>query len=99
MEVTFASNRLAQCFEESRRADRQWGVAVARKYITRVNELYAASDFDALGKIRSLRLHRLMGERQGQHAIDLTGQWRLIITQGEAADQVTVEEVTNHYDD
>ena len=65
----------------------------------RVNELHAAPTFDSLRTIRSLRLHALKGRRQGQYAIDLTGQWRLIVTRGAAADRIRVEEVTNHYDD
>ena len=99
MEVEFASNRLAQCYEQSSHAVRLWGLAVARKYITRVGELHAAPTFDSLWSIRALRLHPLKGRRLGQYAMDLTGQWRLIVTQGSAADQVRVEEVTNHYDD
>ena len=72
---------------------------MAEKYITRVGQLYAAPIFDVLTSIRSLRLHPLRGTREGQYAINLTGQWRLIITRGPAPYEVTVEEVSNHYDD
>ncbi|MEX2599547.1 MAG: type II toxin-antitoxin system RelE/ParE family toxin [Dehalococcoidia bacterium] len=99
MEVEFSSNRLAQCYRQSDRAVRQWGEAVARKYITRIEILYAQPTFDSLRTLRSLRLHPLKGRRQGQYAIDLTGQWRLIVTPGAKEEQVRVEEVTNHYDD
>ncbi len=99
MEVSFANNRLLRCYEQSGQAVRRWGEAVGRKYIRRVEQIYAAPTFDTLRTIRSLRLHLLKGTRQGQYAIDLTGQWRLIITQGPAVDQVTVKEVTNHYGD
>ena len=51
MEVEFASNGLAQCYEQSSRAVRQWGEAVARKYIARINELYAAHTGQTTEKI------------------------------------------------
>ena len=37
------------------------------------------------------------GDLAGYHAINLTGQWRLIVSRQEQS--VTVEAVSNHYDD
>ena len=99
MEVIFRTNRLRRNYEESSRATRQWGADVGRRYITRVNQLYAVRDFRAAYNIRSLRLHPLRGSRRGELSIYLTGQWRLIVTIGDSERQVIVSEVSNHYDD
>ena len=99
MEVIFGANRLARCYEQSSLAVRQWGEPVARKYIARINELYSVPTFDELFNIRSLRVHPQKGNREGQFALALTGRWRLIVARGPKDDEVTVEEVNNHYDD
>ena len=49
--------------------------------------------------IGRLGLHQLKGRREGQHAIDLEQQWRMMITYIEAEAKIVVIEVTNHYDD
>ena len=99
MEVVFATTALRRNYEESARAIRQWGPEVGRRYIVRVNQLYAARDFQEVYNIRSMGLHSLRGSRRGELSIRLTGAWRLIVTRGDNAESVTVREVTNHYDD
>ncbi len=99
MEVAFASNQLQRCYENSSDASRAWGQQVARKYIERINLLYAVNTVEELYKIRSLRFHRLSGEREGEYAITLDRRWRLIVTHVEAEGKIRVEEVTQHYGD
>jgi proteic killer suppression protein len=44
--------------------------------------------------------HPLKGSRKGEHAISLTGFYRLIFTlQGEQLEIVMLEEVSKHYGD
>ncbi len=71
---------------------------MGRKYVQRIGILHAARSFADLYTIRSLRLHPLGGEHQGQFALTLHDRWRLIVVPGEG-DVVRVEEVTNHYGD
>ncbi len=99
MEVTFKTNQLRRCYEESARAAQQWGAAVGRKYITRINELYAARNFQQAYGIRSMRLHPLKGSKRGELSIYLTGKWRLIVVKGDTEERVIVKEVSNHYGD
>ena len=99
MEVAFNTNRLRRCYEESARAARQWGEAVGRRYIIRINELYAAKNFQQAYGIRSMRLHPLKGSKRGELSIYLTGKWRLIVVKGETEESVIVKEVSNHYGD
>jgi plasmid maintenance system killer protein len=98
MEVKFGTRQLMRCYEESSRAMRRWGPDVGRKYIARINSLYAAKKFSDLYTIRSLDLHQLKGGHSGQYAITLHGRWRLILVP-EREDAVRVEEVTKHYGD
>lgn len=99
MEVSFRTNRLQRNYEESARAIRQWGPDVGRKYITRINALYAVRNFQEVYNIRAMRLHPLKGSKRGELSIYLTGRWRLIVTKGHTEESVTIEEVSNHYDD
>ncbi len=99
MDVIFRTNQLARCYVESERAIQEWGPVVGRRYIDRINQLYQIEDFQEAYSIASLRLHSLRGSRTGQLSIYLTGRWRLIVTRGADERTVTVEEVSNHYDD
>ena len=99
MEVSFRTNQLRRYYEESSRAIRQWGADVGRKYITRINQLYAVRDFQEAYHLRSMRLHPLKGSKRGELSIYLTGKWRLIVTKGGTEEDVIVKEVSNHYDD
>ncbi len=99
MEVHFANRRLRRCFENHSHAQQRWGVAVARKYIQRIEFIKAAQNLNALQAIRSFRLHPLSGQRAGQFAIDLNDRWRMIFIYQENERVVRILEVTNHYGD
>lgn len=99
MQVTFKTNRLLRNYEQSARAVRDWGPDVGRKYVTRVNQLYAVKDFQEAYKIKSMRFHPLKGSKRGELSIYLTGRWRLIVAKGDTEAQVQIREVSNHYDD
>ena len=87
------------CYEQSAKAVQKWGPDVGRKYITRINELYSVKDFQDAYNIRSMRLHALKGGRREELSINLTGQWRLIVTKGETEEHVIIQNVSNHYED
>ena len=97
--MLFGGKQLRRNYEESARARQQWGADVGRKYISRIDVLYAVKDFQQAYTIRSMRLHPLKGSRKGELAIYLTGKWRLIVEKGDTEEQVIVKEVSNHYDD
>lgn len=99
MEVRFASNKLERCYQEQTRAVREWGPEIGPLYIVRVTTLMAAVQFADIFQIRSLHLHPLTGDRQGQYALTIQGRWRLIITLDDNPQEITVEEVGNHYGD
>ena len=97
--MEFRTNRLRSRYQDYACGSKLWGSKIARAYIRRIGTILAADRLSGLYTIRSLRLHPLKGIREGQLAIDLDGQWRMIIIHIEAEAKVVVMEVTNHYDD
>lgn len=100
MQVKFRTKQLQRCYESHKDAARKWGAGVARRYVERIGILYAAETVEDLHRIPVLRLHPLKGNRQGQHALWLTAQARLIVTfTGKTATIAWIEEVSKHYGD
>lgn len=96
MNVEFRSRRMRQRYERSDAAVRAWGSDVGRRYVQRVGALFAAESVQDLFEARAFDLHPLTGNRDGQHAMRLTGQMRLIlIFVGDR--YVTVEEVVDYH--
>ena len=79
MEVEFATNRLTGASRNLSEATRLFGAPIGRKYIQRLAVLRATEKFSQLYGHRALRLHPLRGNRAGQYALTLTGNYRLII--------------------
>jgi proteic killer suppression protein len=98
MNLVFASRRLEQCYENGANAVRAWGPQVGRRYIQRINLLYAVRSFDELFNFQALRLHPLRGPRAEEWAMTLQGRWRLII-ELLSEDTILVKEVSHHYGD
>ena len=100
MEVEFKSKKLRSAYESSENAVRLWGAEVARRYVNRVNILYACRAKEDLHQIPQLRLHALKGKQKGRFAIDLTGMVRLIVSFASGSrDVVRIQEVSKHYGD
>ncbi len=100
MDVRFGKAQLERSYRDHRLARSLWGEKIARCYVRRVDQLYAAETAHDLFALQALRLHPLKGERQGQHALRLDDAWRLVVRfQGERLTIVTVEEVSKHYGD
>ena len=79
MEIDFAAARLLRASRSLSEATRLYGVPIGRKYIQRLAVIRAVDEFSQLYGLRALRLHPLSGNRAGQYAVTLTGNYRLII--------------------
>ncbi len=104
MEIRFKTKKLEKQHLKYKEAEKAYGLAVAKKYIQRINILKSAKSFDDLYQMQTLRFHPLTGNRKGEYAIKLTGYWRLIITNDGDIDAAKVdiekiEEVSDHYGD
>jgi proteic killer suppression protein len=100
VQVKFRTTQLQRCYESPTKAIQKWGAEVGRRYVQRIDILYAAETIEDLYRIPVLRFHPLKGNRQGQYALWLTARARLIVTfTGEAETTVWIEEVSKHYGD
>jgi proteic killer suppression protein len=98
--VTFRTKRLERCYVEHKKAVREFGRDVARRYIERINIIKHTASLEELAQLPGLRYHPLKGNRAGSHAVTLTGFMRLIFTlEGDTLAIVRIEEVSKHYDD
>lgn len=99
MKVAFRTPRLRKCYESQRDAIREFG-DLGRRYISRINVIYACETLDDLHKLPQLGFHALKGSRAGQFAISLSGNMRLIVSIEQVGREmvVYVEEVSKHYD-
>ena len=79
MDIEFAAARLLRASRSLSEATRHYGVLVGRKYIQRLVIIRAVDEFSQLYGLSALRLHQLSGNRAGQYAVTLTGNYRLII--------------------
>ena len=79
MEIDFAAARLLRASRSLSEATRLYGVPIGRKYIQRLAVIRAVDEFSQLYGLRALRLHQLSGNRAGQYAVTITGNYRLII--------------------
>jgi toxin HigB-1 len=87
VEIEYSSNHLSKASASLAEASRLFGVPVGRKYIQRLAVLRAIDKFSQLNGLQALRLHPLKGNRSGQYAIMLTGNYRLIL------EKITEDEV------
>lgn len=100
MQVRFRDKKLEKCFLESKKAAREFGEKVARRFIQRVQIIQSTPDLDTLVKAPGLHCHPLKGDRAGQWSVTLIDRWRLIFTfENDKMTIVQIEEVSNHYDD
>jgi len=96
--IEFATNRLADAGVSLAEASRLFGVPIGRKYIQRLAVLKATDKFNQLFGHRALRLHPLKGNRAGQYAMTLTGNYRLIIEKIQD-DRVRILDVEDYHGD
>lgn len=100
MEIRFRTRKLEKQYQDYDTAKKDYGEAVARKYIERINIIKHSHDIEELKRLPGLRCHALKGDRKGQWAVNLTGYYRLIFTlQGDFLEIAQIEEVSKHYED
>jgi proteic killer suppression protein len=98
MDLEFSSNRLSNASISFLEAGRLFGVPIGRKYIQRLTVLRATEKFTQLFGYQALKMHPLKGNRQGQYAITLTGNYRLIIEKVQE-DEVRIVDVEDYHGD
>ncbi|NNM84194.1 MAG: killer suppression protein [Phycisphaerales bacterium] len=77
MRIIFKDDRQKQLFESKSRLNAEYGDQLAKKIMQRLLEVDAASCLEDLRQAPG-KWHELAGDRKGQLACSLTGNWRLI---------------------
>ena len=79
MEVEFADDDLRRLYEEHEFRLPGIGPELTKAYRKRVQFILSAADRRDLYAMRSNRFEKLKGDREGQHSLRVTDQWRLIL--------------------
>ena len=75
MILSFA-NRVTERF--AREGKSKFSGMDVEKAMTRLQVLHAATSLEDIPPLKSVGLHALSGERQGQWAMTINGPWRLV---------------------
>jgi toxin HigB-1 len=94
--IEFSSRHLTEASLALSVASRLFGIPVGRKYIQRLALLRAVDKFPQLYGLKALRIHPLKGQRTGEYAITLTGNYRLIIQKIDE-DKIRVIDVEDYH--
>lgn len=78
MKVLFYDERTARQLSDKTRLVRTYGEVVARRVTQRLQELVGAETCEDMRKLPG-KCHELTGDRTGQLAVRLDGQYRLIL--------------------
>ena len=78
MDIKFGSRKLKRACNEEAAGQREWGQNRARKIGQRLMELRAAGNLLDFSKIPGTGFHPLHHNRQGQFAVGLSGNWRIV---------------------
>jgi len=100
MLVEFRTKKLEKQYEKSKQAIKEYGEAVARRYVQRINTIKHTNNFEEVRKLPGFDCHPLHGDRKGEWSITLINRMRLIFTlEGETLEIVQIKEVSKHYGD
>ncbi|MGL4999946.1 MAG: type II toxin-antitoxin system RelE/ParE family toxin [Cetobacterium sp.] len=103
MDINYKSKKLEKQCNDINNAQKDFGEQITKKLFQRIGELKAAQNLKEMSLIRSARLHSLSGKRENQYAINLTGNWRLILVADdgnmalEKIKIVKIEEVVDYH--
>ena len=78
MEITFRTHRLLRIFDSDRNLRRQFGAAMTRTIVMRMNLLRESATLSEIPTTSPERRHILAGQRRGQYAVDLLHPYRLV---------------------
>ena len=100
MDIQFRTNKLENAYRNTKDGIRLLGAESHRKFVQRIDLMGVARSIEELSILPGLHWHPLKGDRVGQFAVTLTGNFRLILTAVEdPPNTVCVEEVIDYHGD
>lgn len=112
VDIRFATRKLETIFATDKSRVREFGAERARKLNTRLTQLHDAANLEVMRSLPG-RCHELHDDRDGQLAIDVTKNYRLVFRPADdeppnkpdggldwsAVDAITILEVTDYHGD
>ena len=110
MELTYKNEKLKElCVNPKYNKElvKKYGADVAKKLPQRIKELEAFNSLNDIPTFPPFRRHKLSGNREGEFAINITNQYRLIFRQKEnniiiedlrKIKEIEIMEVSKHYE-
>lgn len=102
MEIQYRDSKIEKVCLSIKEAKKKHG-ELAEKIHLRIKQLVAADNLEDAMAIRSMRLHPLKGERDGEYAVSLSGNYRMIFTPVEKNGRlcqikiITIEEIVDYH--
>lgn len=110
MELTYKNEKLKElCINPKYNKElvKKYGVDVAKRLPQRIKELEAFNSLNDIPTFPPFRRHKLSGNREGEFAINITNQYRLIFRQKDnniiiedlrEIKEIEIMEVSKHYE-
>lgn len=98
MKIEYRTSRLEKTCTKAQVAIRGYGQRMAIKIHQRIKELESADKVETLLQYHIGRCHVLVGDRDGQYAMDLVHPYRLVFTkQGDEIQIARIEEIVDYH--
>lgn len=98
MRILYRTKKLEKYCTIACEAQKKYGLGIAEKLHTRIDDIEASSSVDELEKYRIGGCHRLKGDRYGQYAMDLVHPHRLIfVKKSDRVDIVEIVEIVDYH--
>ncbi|MDA3866642.1 MAG: type II toxin-antitoxin system RelE/ParE family toxin [Salinivirgaceae bacterium] len=77
VDISYKSNKLKKQLTKAKEMQKEFGM-MAKKVNQRIKEIKASENLCDLMKIPAAKCHELHGDRKGQYAVSISGNYRLI---------------------
>ena len=94
MNLTYKSNKLKKILTDAREIQKVYGT-MAKKVSQRMEQLHTASSLAELISLPATECHALTGNRDGEWAVSISGNYRLIFENNQNPTPVTDEGSVN----
>ncbi|KAF0153574.1 MAG: proteic killer suppression protein [Ignavibacteria bacterium] len=77
MQISYKTRKLEKSLTDPKEISKTYGV-MAKKVNQRMKDLLAAATLSVMQTLPAANCHELKGERTGELAVDISGNWRII---------------------
>jgi plasmid maintenance system killer protein len=77
VKISFKSNKLARSLTEAKEIQKAFGV-MSKKVNQRMKEISASDNLEVLKTLPAANCHELKGDRKGEFAVDISGNYRIV---------------------